>query len=67
MHIHARFDLGGGISKISKINLRSYRLAPGTVLSPSFIHPPTVSPNLDVATGASQKKKGSGFGFDYQQ
>ena len=58
MHIHAKFDLGGDISKISKVNLRSYNLAPRPVLSPSFIHPPTVSPNLDLASDASQVEKG---------
>ena len=58
MNIHARFDLGGDISKIFKINLRSCKLAPGPVLSPSFVHPPTVSPNLEVAPGASQIEKG---------
>ena len=57
MSIHARFELGGDISKISKVNLRSCKLAPGPVLSPSFIHPPTVSPNLDVAPGTSQIEK----------
>ena len=37
MNIHARFDLGGDISKISKINLRSYRLAPGPfIYTPSY-------------------------------
>ena len=58
MHIHAKFDLGGDISKISKVNLRSCKLAPGPVLSPSFIHPPVVSPNLDVAPNIFQAGKG---------
>ena len=43
MSLHARFNLGGGILKSSKINLRFYRLAPGPILSPTFIHSPVVS------------------------
>ena len=58
MNIRAKFDLGGGISKISKVNLRSCKLVPGPVLSPSFIHPPTMSPILDVAQDTSQTEKG---------
>ena len=57
MYIHAKFDLGWDISKISKVNLRSFKLTPGPVLSPSFIHPPTVSINLDVASDVSQAEK----------
>ena len=43
MNVHARFELGGGILKSCKINLRSCRLAPGPILCPDFIHPPAVS------------------------
>ena len=43
MNVHARFELGGGILKSSKINLRSCRLAPGPELCPEFIHSPAVS------------------------
>ena len=43
MNVHARFELGGGIFKSFKINLRSCRLAPGPELYPGFIHPPAVS------------------------
>ena len=58
MNVHAIFNLGVDISKIFKVNVRSCKLAPGQVLSPSFVHPPTVSPNLEVAPGASQIEKG---------
>ena len=43
MNVYARFELGGGILKSSKINLRSCRLAPGPELCPEFIHPSVVS------------------------
>ena len=43
MNVHARFELGGGILKSSKINLRSCRLDPDPTLCPEFIHPPDVS------------------------
>ena len=43
MNVHARFELGGGILKSSKINLRSCRLDPGPESCPGFIHPPAVS------------------------
>ena len=43
INVHARFELGGGILKSSKIFLRSCRLAPGLELCPGFIHPPVVS------------------------
>ena len=57
MNVHAIFNLGVDISKIFKVNVRSCKLAPGQVLSPSFVHPPTVSPNLDVASYSSQVEK----------
>ena len=49
MNIHTHFDLGGGILKSSKINLRSCRLATGPILSPIFIHPPVVSTTENLA------------------
>ena len=49
MILHARFDLGGGILKSSKINLRSCRLDPGPILSPTFIHPPVISTTENLA------------------
>ena len=49
MILHARFDLGGGILKSSKINLRSCRLDPGPILSPTFIHPPVISATENFA------------------
>ena len=50
MNVHARFDLGGGNLKSSKINLRLFRLAPGPILSPTFINPPVISPTLNLVT-----------------
>ena len=38
INVHARFDIGGGDLKISKVKLRSYLLALGPILSPEFIH-----------------------------
>ena len=54
MNVRARFDIGGGVLKLFKVNLQSCSLAPGPVLSPSFIHPPVVSPNLDVVPNSSR-------------
>ena len=57
MTVRAKFDLEGDISKMSKINLWSYKVASELVLYPSFMHSPTVSPNFDVASDASQVEK----------
>ena len=54
MNVRARFDIGGGVLKLFKVNLRSCSLAPGPILSPSFIHPPVMSPNLDVVPNSSR-------------
>ena len=49
INLHARFDLGGGILKSSKINMRSCRLATGPILFPIFTHPPVVSTTENLA------------------
>ena len=53
MSVHARFDIGGGVLKVSKVNLRSCSLAPGTIFFPAFIHTPIVSPNIDFDPNSS--------------
>ena len=58
MNVHAIFNLGGGFSNILKVNLRSCKLAPEPLLSPSFIHPPIVSPSLDMTLDTSQVEDG---------
>ena len=50
MNVHARYDLGGGDLKSFKIDLRSYRLDPGPILSPTFLHPHVISPTQNLAT-----------------
>ena len=42
--------------KVSKANLRSCSLSRGPILSASFIRPPVVSPNLDLAPKLSRIK-----------
>ena len=40
--------------KVSKVNLRSCSLIPSSILYPSFINPPVVSPDLDSASDSSR-------------
>ena len=49
MNVHARFDLGGEDLKSFKIDMRSYRLDLGPILSPTFIYPHVISPTQNLA------------------
>ena len=49
INVYARFDLEGSVSKLSKVNLRSYSLALGPVLTSDFIYPHVVPPYVDTA------------------
>ena len=63
INVHARFDIGGGDLKISKVKLRSYLLALGPILSLSSINPPVVSPNLNLTPNLSRIEVDDNFTF----